>query len=60
VPLEKQLAILNINARAPLTLAHHFGRLMRDRKRGGIVFVSSMSALAGTSYVSEYSATKGS
>jgi short-subunit dehydrogenase len=31
---------------------------MRARKRGGIIFVSSMSALSGTSYVSEYSATK--
>jgi short-subunit dehydrogenase len=58
VPLEKHLSILNINARAPLTLAHHFGGLMRARKRGGIIFVSSMSALNGTSYVSEYSATK--
>jgi short-subunit dehydrogenase len=58
VPLEKQLSILAINARAPLVLAHHYGTLMRARKRGGIIFVSSMSALAGTSYVSEYSATK--
>jgi short-subunit dehydrogenase len=58
VPLEKQLSILAVNARAPLILAHHFGTLMRERKRGGILFVSSMSALAGTSYVSEYSATK--
>ena len=58
VPLEKHLSILTINARAPLMLAHHFGGLMHSRKRGGIIFVSSMSALAGTSYVSEYSATK--
>lgn len=58
VPLEKHLSILNINARAPMMLAHHFGSLMRERKRGGIIFVSSMSALSGTSYVSEYSATK--
>jgi hypothetical protein len=58
VPLEKHLSILAVNARAPLILAHHFGGLMRARKRGGIIFVSSMSALTGTSYVSEYSATK--
>lgn len=58
VPLEKHLSILTVNARVPLILAHHFGGLMRARKRGGIVFVSSMSALTGTSYVSEYSATK--
>lgn len=58
VPLEKHLAILAVNAQAPLILAHHFGSLMRSRKRGGMIFVSSMSALTGTSYVSEYSATK--
>jgi short-subunit dehydrogenase len=58
VPLEKHLSILAVNARAPLILAHHFGSLMRARKRGGMIFVSSMSALTGTSYVSEYSATK--
>lgn len=58
LPLEKHLSILAVNARAPLILAHHFGGLMRARKRGGIIFVSSMSALTGTSYVSEYSATK--
>ncbi|HSB01579.1 MAG TPA: SDR family NAD(P)-dependent oxidoreductase [Anaerolineales bacterium] len=58
LPLEKHLSILAVNARAPLILAHHFGALMRARKRGGMIFVSSMSALTGTSYVSEYSATK--
>lgn len=58
VPLEKHLSILAVNARAPLVLTHHFGGLMRARKRGGVIFVSSMSALTGTSYVSEYSATK--
>jgi short-subunit dehydrogenase len=58
VPIEKHLSILAVNARAPIILAHHFGGFMRARQRGGIIFVSSMSALIGTSYVSEYSATK--
>ena len=58
VPLEKHLKILELNARAPLTLAHIFGAKMRERRRGGIIFVSSGSAMVGTSYVSAYSATK--
>lgn len=58
VPLERHLSILAVNACAPLVLAHHYGKLMRERKRGGMIFVSSMSGLTGTSYVSEYSATK--
>ena len=58
VPLEKHLKILELNARVPLVLAHHCGARMRERGRGGIVFVSSGSAMVGTSSVSAYSATK--
>ncbi len=58
VPLEKHQRILALNTRAPLTLAHHFGQKMRARRRGGIIFVSSASAMVGTSYVSAYSASK--
>lgn len=58
VPLEKHLKILELNARAPLMLAYHCGARMRERGRGGIIFVSSGSAMVGTSYVSAYSATK--
>ncbi len=57
-PLEKHLQILELNARAPLVLAHHCGASMRERGRGGIIFVSSGSAMVGTGYVSAYSATK--
>jgi short-subunit dehydrogenase len=58
VPLEKHLNILDLNSRAPLTLAHHFGAKMRTRGRGGMIFVSSGSAVVGTSYVGSYSASK--
>jgi short-subunit dehydrogenase len=58
VPLEKHLKIIDLNARAPLLLAHHFGAKMRARGCGGIIFVSSGSAAVGASYVSAYSATK--
>jgi uncharacterized protein len=58
VPLEKHLNILELNARAPLVMAHHFGIKMRERGHGGIILVSSGSAAVGASYVSAYSATK--
>lgn len=58
VPLEKHLKILELNARAPLVLAHHCGARMRERGRGGMIFVSSGSAMVGTACVSAYSATK--
>lgn len=58
IPLERHLKINELNARTPLVLTHHFGAKMRDRGCGGIIFVSSGSAVVGTSYVSAYSATK--
>jgi len=53
--LEKQL---HVNARAGLILAHHFSRKMVERRRGGIIFLSSGSALYGTAYCANYSGTK--
>ena len=49
---------LHVNARAGLILAHHFGRKMADKRRGGIIFLSSGSALYGTAYCANYAATK--
>jgi uncharacterized protein len=49
---------LHVNTRAGLILAHHFGRKMAERKRGGIIFLSSGSAMHGTAYCSNYAGTK--
>lgn len=57
-PIEKPLGLVNLNCRGPVLLAHHFGQGMRERKRGGMIFLSSLAALAGGSYIATYSATK--
>jgi hypothetical protein len=49
---------LHVNARAGLILTHHFGRKMAERRRGGIIFLSSGSALFGTAYCANYAGTK--
>ena len=56
--LDYLLKQLNVNARAALILAHHFGRQMAARKKGGIIFLSSGSAMYGTGYCANYAATK--
>ena len=56
--LAAELAIVHVNNRAPLMLAHHFGRLMRQRGWGGIIFVSSTVAFAGVPSWSNYAASK--
>jgi short-subunit dehydrogenase len=56
--LGAELALLHVNNRAPLILAHHFGGLMRPRGRGGMIFVSSTVALVGVPSWSNYAASK--
>lgn len=57
-PLEEHGRLLDLNCRATLVLVHHFGRRMVERRRGGIVLVSSMAALQGTALVAHYAASK--
>lgn len=59
IPLEAHLATLDINCRATLVLTHIIGNQMAERGRGGIVIMSSASALSGSPYVCHYAATKG-
>lgn len=58
LPLERQLAALDVNTRGPLALAHGFGRRMASRGRGGIVLMSSLTAFQGSPFVTTYGATK--
>lgn len=50
--------MLNLNCHAPVHLAHHFSKGMCERGRGGIMFLSSLAALAGSAWMSIYPATK--
>lgn len=49
---------VNLNNRAVLVLAHHFGRRLRERRRGGMIFLASTVAFAGVPGRSAYSASK--
>ena len=49
---------LLLNCKAPLVLSHHFLEKMVSRKRGGVIFMSSLVAFQGIPYVANYSATK--
>jgi uncharacterized protein len=55
---DEMLRMLNLNCRAPAVLAHEFGRDMRARRRGGLIFVSSVVGFVATPLWSLYSATK--
>ena len=51
------LAAMNVNT--TMRLAHHFGRAMRERKRGGMVLINSGACYGGLSGLSVYCAAKG-
>jgi len=56
--LEDKLRTVAVNVRAPLVLVQEFGERMIGRGRGGIILLSSASAMQGTPYVANYAATK--
>jgi hypothetical protein len=57
--LSVQLAMLDVNCRAALVIAHVFGRRLSARGRGGLVFTSSTAAFQGLPFTAHYAATKG-
>ncbi len=57
-PVDEWLGLVDLNCRGPVLLAHHFGQAMRERKRGGMIFLSSMASFGGGSYMATYAATK--
>lgn len=53
-----QESMLNVNCRAPLLLTHEMAQAMRERGRGGLVFVSSVNAFCAARGMASYNATK--
>ncbi len=58
IPLEEQLAAIDVNTRGPLGMAHHFGQRLAARGSGGILLMSSLTAFQGSPFVATYGATK--
>ncbi len=57
--LEDELKLLYLNCRTPLMLAHEYGKAMRDRKRGGIIFLGSVLSFVSVPVWANYAASKG-
>jgi short-subunit dehydrogenase len=57
-PVEKVQRAVDVNCRGPITLSHYFGQKMVQRKRGGIILMSSLSGFQGAPWMSSYGATK--
>jgi uncharacterized protein len=56
--LEKELQVIELNIVSTLKLTHHFTKKMESQNKGGILFVSSLTAHMPSPYFSNYAATK--
>ncbi len=50
--------IANVNMRAPIDMLHYFGGKMVERRKGGIVLMSSLAGFQGSGYLATYASTK--
>jgi short-subunit dehydrogenase len=57
-PVQDHLRVIDLNIRTPLLLTHAFASRFAPRRKGGVLFVSSLSGVQGTAYVANYAATK--
>jgi len=55
---EEDRDMLMVNCAAVLQMSHHFAPLMAAKKKGGIIFVSSVVGFQGSPYATHYAATK--
>ncbi len=58
LPHNRLREIVRLNVFAHLDLAHHFGKKLAERERGGLVLVSAVAAAGGLPYMANDSATK--
>jgi beta-glucosidase len=50
--------IAAVNMLTPLALIYHFGQKMVERRRGGIILMSSVAGFQGSGYLATYASTK--
>lgn len=56
--LDRVQGVIDLNITCQLALTRHFGALMKERRRGGIMLVGSLAGYMGQTHMSVYSAVK--
>ena len=57
--LEDEIRLLNTNCKSFLILTHGLANKMRERNKGGLVFLSSLTSVSAISRWANYAASKG-
>lgn len=58
IPLDKEINMVQVNVEAVITLSHFFIRKWKEKRKGGIIFLSSLVAFQGVPFSANYAATK--
>jgi len=58
LPLELVRKVIDMNVAGQVEFTHHYGGLMKARRRGGIVLVGSLAGYVGSPQIAHYSAAK--
>ena len=56
--LDDAKSTIALNCQAPMQLTHHYAQQMKQKRRGGIILMSSLVAYQGVPFVSNYAGTK--
>jgi len=56
--IEEQMSAVTVNVANVMAVTHYFGNTMKDRKKSGIILMSSMSSASGTGGLCVYASTK--
>jgi uncharacterized protein len=56
--MDDEISMLDVNCRAAMILASHFGKKFVERGRGGMVLFGSLVGFQGTPHAAHYAATK--
>ena len=58
ISVEKELKLIKLNITSTYLLTNHFAKQMTEKKKGGILLVSSLAGLMPNPYFSNYAASK--
>lgn len=56
--LENELNMIDVNCKTVLAMSYHYGRMFAEKKRGGIILMSSLLGFQGAPNTANYAATK--
>ncbi|WP_159084350.1 SDR family NAD(P)-dependent oxidoreductase [Dongshaea marina] len=58
IAAEDELRLLQLNVISVYALTHHFARKMQERKKGGILLITSLSGIMPSPYFANYAGSK--